>query len=98
MKRQCKKQCCPNCSCNYRLNPFQALDFREEGIITYQVLICTECLKNPDCLDENRIGQSLLERGWPKEEIALVKQAVIDRKNKHRILKEANSLVKVGAS
>jgi len=45
-------------------------------IVGSGLMICKECLSDPDKLDANRIGDDLLNSEWGPEEVTRAKQAV----------------------
>lgn len=99
---------CPNCKTNWRRlvdkHPKRRVSgtpIRQEGIPYmpgHGVLICFNCLDNPEKLDPDKIYNNLVESGWQQNQAKLASDAVkklipikVVRKNK---LKKLESWIK----
>jgi len=69
--------CCPNCG--------DCWSWKASGSIIYEtfdqynasgVMICNECLENPDKLDVDRIAAKLTTYGWGSDDVLRVRTAI----------------------
>lgn|GEM_PF-564301 len=74
---------CPNCGDSWWWKSSDSVWINESR----GVLICKECLRFPEKLDENRIVKALLSgrSPWPRDKAELVRTAIVRYKNQHGI-------------
>ena len=70
---------CPNCNDYWNWKKPGAILYRENS----SVLICKECLSNPEKLDPEKVVENLKIHGWDKEKLKLIKKAITDFKTQH---------------
>lgn len=73
--------CCPNCGDSWSWKKVSGIIFHTESLppfscVSFEVMICQECVKNPVVLDETRIIKDLKMNGWKPEKLSLVHKAV----------------------
>lgn len=67
---------CPNCLDSWYWKEAGHITYESQPGFSFAVMICTECLANPQRIDPKWIRENLIASGWPEEKVALAVEAI----------------------
>lgn len=75
-------EACPNCGDSWWWKSSGGINYKSNGNTLYEIMICKECLRNPEGLDLSKIEKDLSESQWDSGDIRLAKMAITSFKER----------------